>query len=338
MGHFVGKRPAFPVVSSIAKKLWIKEGIQDVIAQENGFIFFLFSSAEGMEAILDRGPWFIAGRYLVLKKWERNLNLSAEASVTKVPVWALLYNVSVQLWTPKGLSYIASALGKPLFADSTTVARKRLNYARVCVEIEAGKQLLEEVDLASGVSEDPCLDPIKIKIVYQWKPLACSHCRVFGHSPTTCVKNLEANAGPKNSEQSAFSTSKQNQDWRRVGMGKGKQHYESAGMPRSSSKAHQKFIPVSNSFQPLIQNVEGTDFASSGVDIDSDKVEMTTQNAGQASSSSTHRAEGEQLDPALEQNMEGLTEATFVDSENRKSKTRVLNEGLTEVASMPHAK
>ena len=55
VGHFVGNIPAFLVVSSIAKKLWIKEGLQEVIAQENGFIF-LFSTTEGMKAILDRGP------------------------------------------------------------------------------------------------------------------------------------------------------------------------------------------------------------------------------------------------------------------------------------------
>ena len=32
VGHFVGKRPAFSVVNSIAKKLWCKDGLQKVIA------------------------------------------------------------------------------------------------------------------------------------------------------------------------------------------------------------------------------------------------------------------------------------------------------------------
>ena len=150
----MGNRPAFPVVSSIAKKLWIKERLQEVIAQVNGFILFMF----------------IAGRFLVLKKWERNLNLSVEASVPILLVWALLYNVPVEFWTPKGLSYIASAIGQPLFADTTTLSRKRLTFARVCIEVEAGAPMTEEINLTSGVSEDPCLDPIKIRVVYQWKP------------------------------------------------------------------------------------------------------------------------------------------------------------------------
>ena len=61
VGHFMGKRPAFPVVNSIAKKLWCKDGLQEVIAQANGFIFFMFAMEEGLNTILERGPWFIAG-------------------------------------------------------------------------------------------------------------------------------------------------------------------------------------------------------------------------------------------------------------------------------------
>ena len=189
VGHFVGPRPAFPVVNTIAKSLWSKDGLQEVIAQANGYIFFKFSEAKGVSSVLERGPWFIAGRVIILKKWERNLNLSKEAAVNRIPIWVLLYNVPVELWTPKGLSYIASAAGTPLFTDTTTLSRKRLNYARVCIEIEAGAQLVEEINLASGVSEDLCSDTISIKVKYQWNPEQCSHCRVFGHSFLSCASN-----------------------------------------------------------------------------------------------------------------------------------------------------
>ena len=220
VGHFVGHRPAFPVVRSFAKSLWSKAGLQEVIAQTNGFVFFKFSTADGMLSILDHGPWFIAGRFLVLKKWERNLDLTIEASVTKIPIWVLLYNVPVELWTPLGLSYIASAAGKPLFADSITLSRKRLSYARVCIEIEAGAQLIEEITLASGISEDPCSDTMKVKAVYQWIPAQCSHCKVFGHNFQSCASNpdlkqpasLEANTRVPPSQ-----ITNQSQGWRQVG-------------------------------------------------------------------------------------------------------------------------
>ena len=84
VGHFVGKIPTFPMVASIAKNLWNKLGLQEVIAQAYGFIFFMFASEEGMTTILEHGPWFIAGRFLVLKRWERNLNLSVEPKVSNL--------------------------------------------------------------------------------------------------------------------------------------------------------------------------------------------------------------------------------------------------------------
>ena len=86
VGHFMGPRPAFPVVNSVAKYLWLKDGLQEVIAQANGFIFFRFLEAKGVTSVLERRPWFIAGRVIVLKKWERNLNLSEEAAVNRIPI------------------------------------------------------------------------------------------------------------------------------------------------------------------------------------------------------------------------------------------------------------
>ena len=55
--------------------------------------------------------------------------------IQRVPVWVKLYNVPLEYWTVKGLSCVASAIGIPLHADLTTLLRKRLSYARVCVEI-----------------------------------------------------------------------------------------------------------------------------------------------------------------------------------------------------------
>jgi len=60
--------------------------------------------------------------------------------------------------------------------------RKRLTYARVCVEIDASKVLVKEFDLQ-------CLNGIVITILdkYEWLPYRCSSCNVFGHISTTCL-------------------------------------------------------------------------------------------------------------------------------------------------------
>ncbi|KAL9400933.1 hypothetical protein Peur_004782 [Populus x canadensis] len=107
----------------------------------------------------------------------------------KVPVWVRLYNVPLEYWTIKGLSCVASAIGVPLHADHTTLLRKRLSYARVCVEIDA------------------------------------CNCNVFGHTTALCATNNidnikvvaegKRNLGAMNSKS---ADNKQNQfQWQVVG-------------------------------------------------------------------------------------------------------------------------
>ena len=101
------------------------------------------------------------------------------------------------------------------------MSRKRLNYAQVCVEIDAGASLIKEFDLASENTEDPCQDPIKIRVEYQWKPAKCSHCLVFGHSSNNYGANPVAMTGPSsdpkgNEPEPDATTSKLTTGWYRV--------------------------------------------------------------------------------------------------------------------------
>lgn len=44
----------------------------------------------------------------------------------------------MQLFTNEGMSHIFSGAGIPLFMEKVTELRKRLSFARVCVEVEQG--------------------------------------------------------------------------------------------------------------------------------------------------------------------------------------------------------
>ena len=118
--------------------------------------------------------------------WSPGLSWQKE-SVSKVPVWVQFHHVPMEFWTPVGLSYIASAVGVPLYADSPTEACTRMNFARICVEIDASKQLVHEFRLQVS-SRDISTPPrfITVKVIYQWKTRMCSHCSVFGHSNNDC--------------------------------------------------------------------------------------------------------------------------------------------------------
>ena len=146
VGCFVGGYLPFSAVQNIARSLWRKDGLVDVLAIEKGFFLFRFDTMEGMTSVVERGPWLFAGRYMVLRKWSPGLPLS-KANLSRIPVWAKFHNVPIELWSEEGLSHIASVVGHPLYADAATEACSRITFARICVEIDASRALVEEFEV-----------------------------------------------------------------------------------------------------------------------------------------------------------------------------------------------
>lgn len=64
--------------------------------------------------------------------------------MNKLPLWIRLYNVPLQYWTAECLSYLASAIGKPLYADEMTESSKRISYAKICVEVDVKSVLHQQ--------------------------------------------------------------------------------------------------------------------------------------------------------------------------------------------------
>ncbi|KAM1263144.1 hypothetical protein PS2_027954 [Malus domestica] len=111
-------------------------------------------------------------------------------TLSKVPVWVKFFNVPLAYWSFEGLSHIASAIGKPLFADSLTESKKRISFVRICVELDTNDELIDSFDL-NTLPLDSSGDAIivEIRVEYQWRPKICSKCKVFGHSDSSCPHN-----------------------------------------------------------------------------------------------------------------------------------------------------
>ena len=130
----------------------------------------------------------MANRLLVLKRWQPNMQF-LKGDLVRVPVWVRLYDVPLEYWTIKGLSCVTSAIGVSLHVDHTTLLRKRLRYARVCVEIDASKTLVKEYDLR-------CPNGLFITILadHEWIPSKCNNCNIFGHTTAICATNKVTNS------------------------------------------------------------------------------------------------------------------------------------------------
>ncbi|KAK8680467.1 hypothetical protein V6N13_109411 [Hibiscus sabdariffa] len=80
------------------------------------------------------------------------------------------------------MSYIASALlGKPLYMDSVTASRERLEYAKVCVEIDVYATIPKFVDV---LLRDGRVHPVRV--VMPWLLPSCPKCKIYGHVEEIC--------------------------------------------------------------------------------------------------------------------------------------------------------
>ncbi|KAK8576910.1 hypothetical protein V6N13_121909 [Hibiscus sabdariffa] len=105
---------------------------------------------------------------------------SLEFDMEKLPVWVHLSCVPLELFTGIGLSYIASALGNPLYMDSISANRQQLAYAKVCVEVSANFQIPKFINVKL---RDGTIGSIDVEV--PWFPLR-TKCCLFGHIDKFC--------------------------------------------------------------------------------------------------------------------------------------------------------
>ncbi|GJR43895.1 retrovirus-related pol polyprotein from transposon 17.6 [Tanacetum coccineum] len=161
-GYFIGSRLAFPLVENYVKNTWAKYGLKRIQLHEE-FFLFQFNSREGMENVLENGPWLIR----------------------KVP----LGDVIIHKWTV----YYLEEIGKPIMLDSYTSnmclhSWGRSTYARALIEISAEDAFKESLVIAIPSSDNEGHSLATIEIEYEWTPPRCSTCKIFDHVNDKCPK------------------------------------------------------------------------------------------------------------------------------------------------------
>ncbi|KAL0326640.1 UNVERIFIED_CONTAM: hypothetical protein Sangu_1742000 [Sesamum angustifolium] len=77
-------------------------------------------------------------------------------------------------------------VGHPIAMDSLTMRMERVSYARILVEVDASKALVDHVEfkLQNGVTR-------RQPVVYEYKPKFCTECNRFGHHKSSCGDNQQ---------------------------------------------------------------------------------------------------------------------------------------------------
>lgn len=89
-------------------------------------------------------PYTINNKPIISKPWTANFDFSVEFP-TEIPLWVKFPKLLMSCWGKVSLSRIASAVGKPIFADECTTKQSRISYARMLIEVNVTKAIPTEI-------------------------------------------------------------------------------------------------------------------------------------------------------------------------------------------------
>ncbi|XVE96268.1 hypothetical protein REPUB_Repub02eG0206400 [Reevesia pubescens] len=158
-------------------QLWSSIGKPCIVDLGQNFYLIKFQCAEDYNFVIKEGPWFIAGHFLTLRKYEPNLRAS-KASFTSVAVWVKLPQLLMEYFDLQILKKIGKSIGVMLRVDGHTLADERGKYARICVQVSLEKPLPTYIKVEGR----------KQVLVYESIGLLCFHCGKLGHTKTHCLE------------------------------------------------------------------------------------------------------------------------------------------------------
>ncbi|GJU33233.1 RNA-directed DNA polymerase, eukaryota, reverse transcriptase zinc-binding domain protein [Tanacetum coccineum] len=190
-GYFVGYKMSYQELKYNLFRMWGKFGLKSIISKGNRVFLFKFRSNEGIQSVIEMGPWMVNGKPMFVQKWDPSVSLD-KAEPNKLPLWVRLRNLPLEAWTTKGISAVASRLGTPQIMDQTTtqmckVGYGRLGFARVLIDVEAEKRLPDKIEIIYKNRDGMVTAKKSVDVSYDWSPHVCSFCKVFGHHDKNCV-------------------------------------------------------------------------------------------------------------------------------------------------------
>lgn len=140
---------------------------------------FSFSCGEDLEAVLSGGPSMFGKSSLSVRKWSPNMELN-DSFFESALVWVRLPGLPLEYWVEDVFLGIANSFGELVVIDPMTAARKRLVYARICVNIS------QNMDLPSTIDINSKLGLWEQAIEFESLPFVCFSCKKAGHWAKAC--------------------------------------------------------------------------------------------------------------------------------------------------------
>ena len=171
----VGRSVGFNFLQNKLNQLWKPVGLLDCVELGNDFFLARFYSKEDLDVVLKRGPWFIRGHVLSIRPGELFFKPDS-VDVSLIAVWIRLNGLPIELYEAGVLKQLSEAIGRVLRIDTHTAMEARGKYARLCVQIDANKPLINTILI--GWFEQA--------VVYEGIQKLCFSCGRIGHRKDAC--------------------------------------------------------------------------------------------------------------------------------------------------------
>nr|GEU86843.1 reverse transcriptase domain-containing protein [Tanacetum cinerariifolium] len=142
-GYFLRYKMSYQELRYNLFRMWGKFRLKSIIPNGNAVFLFKFRNSEGIQSVIEMGPWIVNKKPMFVQKWDPSVSLD-KVEPNKLPLRVRLSNLPLEAWITKGISVVASRLGTPQRIDQTTTQLCKIGYgivgfARVLIDVEAEK-------------------------------------------------------------------------------------------------------------------------------------------------------------------------------------------------------
>ena len=171
----LGENLPIEVIDGFVRRIWKGHEIDKVLLIKKGLYLVRFNELNDALAVAQKGVFHFDQKPFIVKAWNLEMEMVID-TITSLPIWIQLHDLDIKYWGLQSLSKLSSILGIPLKTDKHTKEKLMLKYARLLVEIPLEGSFPDFIEFANEKNVI-----IRQKVVYEWKPIKCTHCRMFRH-------------------------------------------------------------------------------------------------------------------------------------------------------------
>lgn len=127
----------------VAKEVRVKTKVDydpEVFSIADDHVILHFRSENDRYLMKCGGPWLVASQLLAMEAWVPDF-IPSRRAIQRAVVWLRLPSLSLEHWVSMAIMAIAVQAGRLLSIDDFTNLLRKTGYARVRVEIDAGKPI-----------------------------------------------------------------------------------------------------------------------------------------------------------------------------------------------------